>query len=192
MNHQPTGDDVQHSTYGFTEPETWPGQRQMIAAIIGTTQGLHLTAEQLERLPQWQLEQIHKDCRATYALPTLPVPDEWAERDRQRDLARQQAIEPAKRFKAVVWDKQRNVSVHVGCYVTQAEADAAKTAALARRAMGLPLRERDLPGAAERQRVEAIERARATAQSERADGWGPLQDVHLLQAAAQRALGGAS
>lgn len=49
----------------------------------------------------------------------------------------------AKRYRAVVWDPVRLASVHLGIYSSEAERDAAVTAAKARRALGLPLREGD-------------------------------------------------
>ena len=49
----------------------------------------------------------------------------------------------AKRYRAVVWDPVRLASVHLGFYSSEAERDAAVTAAKARRALGLPLREGD-------------------------------------------------
>lgn len=129
------------NTFGLKGPETYEGQWARIARIIGTDYGQNYNPQDLQRMGQHELYAVERDCANNrFTPPSLPVPAEWVEMDRQHAQRQIDAIEPSKRYKAVVWDKSRGITVHLGMFATQDEAEQAKQQALQRRAMGLPLR----------------------------------------------------
>ena len=106
------------------------------------------SAPPMPRQPAWDAPQAHQSstphpARAdgtpwtfrTAELRARVTPEPRQLRDMRRATA--------KRYRAVVWDPVRLASVHLGFYSSEAERDAAVTAAKARRALGLPLREGD-------------------------------------------------
>ena len=101
------------------------------------------SAPPMPRSPAWDAPHPTLPLRAdgtpwpfrTAELRARVTPEPRQLRDMRRATAR--------RYRAVVWDPVRLASVHLGFYSSEAERDAAVTAAKARRALGLPLREGD-------------------------------------------------
>ena len=105
------------------------------------------SAPPMPRSPAWDAPQVPQSSTpplradgTTWPFRTADVRARVTPEPRQlRNMRRA----TAKRYRAVVWDPVRLASVHLGFYSSEAERDAAVTAAKARRALGLPLREGD-------------------------------------------------
>lgn len=141
--------------------ESWPGQDAMIAEIRGREYAGKPTPFQLDQMTREELEAEHRQAWLTTkphhaprtrrplqiepverhipvikprALHELPA---WAQGAAARARA---GTVPAKRWRAVVWDSERCLTVHLGTFDSIEARDAAVQSAKDRRAIGLPLK----------------------------------------------------
>lgn len=141
--------------------EQFAGQHALITKILSHPVGITFQDGELERMDkptlqraaQWVRENpsLHHAPGTRDPLPVAPVvprdaarPIEalpaWAQDVAMRNPTRKPSAVPAKRWRAVVWDAERCLTVHLGTFDSIEARDAAVQAAKDRRAIGLPLK----------------------------------------------------
>lgn len=128
----------------------------MITRILKHPRALRTPLEEIEAMDRATLERFAQrlrenplphhapDSRGPLPLAPAARPIEalpaWAQAVAQRSPTRKGSSVRAQRWRAVVWDAERCLTVHLGVFDSVEARDAAVQAAKDRRAMGLPLK----------------------------------------------------